>query len=1380
MNNKNEFSGPAMVSLMVIIAFTMLFANHKAMLDNTDRAYGEGRACNLNKDTQTGVLAKTLHANGYVSHVEDANFVAAWITNKLHDHDLPNLGALNKKAFLIPVDSALEKGGSETRERALQAIADLGCSDEVERLYGNLPEPMTVTTDNGCHLLEVQVLRQDSCASRLRKLLSKDWTPAPNVAVCLRGHSYVSPTDEYGNITDNEARDSIIAYAVTDNAGVAHFKVPTGFYSVLPVRRGFSYGPAQGTSDHALDENTKWTFHERGLTITPLSAEQFSRVKQDLALTVRTPAEYRDSLVFSLMLFLGCWWMALMLLLWMDRRRMAKKAYREHAMPFDHVFLTMLMALTAIGLVTMMAIAQPLQDMGLGHETAIGIALGVAAMTVTAQIDLPRLFNNRRFLNPEGPGYLRFFAMALALMALLLLFGSGPQGSNAKVNLGPFQPSEISKYLIVLAMAVFFARNAVTIQAFAKHADIKLQGRLLRGIGACMAAVMAAYTVLSDMGPALVTAMTFILLYSVARKDTPQLFTGTISFIAVLIWAHHVNPTAKTMLAFALMWLIAWVAWGAACHKRLYESAVMMAAVIAAFVFAGDFFAWMGLEHIANRLNSRVAMAWDGVWSNDVAGGDQVAQGVWGLATGGWTGQGLGQGNPNLIPAFHTDMVLASIGETMGWITIALIIVCLAALLHRTLLLARRAGHTFVFFLLTGIALATGIQFFAIALGSLGLIALTGVAVPLLSYGKTSMIVNLAAFGLVLAGSRVRGSENQRRSILPYDNVVAASAVAFIGLSAVTLLCMMDYQVLRRNSFLARPAVVANAKGVAFAEYNPRIMRLERKLLAGNIYDRNGLLLATSNPEDIRGAAAQLAGAGLDRMALDTLARKKQHRYYPFGMHTVFAVGDRNDALVNDNGHFPIGYGAEYRHSMRLRGFEPTDSRKDDSKVVAVNSRHYRPSKFLPETVRTFSIPLHNYNDPKMIKLLKAGENSRMVRKWNEKRSKRDLHLTIDARLQTLMQERLQRELAPVTRAGGSGARGKLRASVVVIKADDGDLLCSANYPMPTRVDISSNRRYSDIERDRSAGTVTPQDLGTTFLSQPGSTAKVITQMAAFRKLGSNAADITYNIRANERIHETRTGVTNMETALVRSINAFHIHLAHDRNLYRQLAEIDYLVGMRLHLGFDSHDRRIPYMPFYFTNDEQRCDSSDYYNEMQFLAQEALPLYRQRLEQNRLVQGRAWTTAGQFGIAWGQHNIFASPLTMARVAGIVANDGEYAPTRFVMDEPVAEPVRVISHESAATLQGYMRAESRRHGSLPPSMGGKTGTPMRDMPGRGSLVNDAWYVCFIPLTDGTPLAIALRLERSVRNSSMAVEYISRLVLNTLRDAGYDINAGINNN
>ena len=240
-----------------------------------------------------------------------------------------------------------------------------------------------------------------------------------------------------------------------------------------------------------------------------------------------------------------------------------------------------------------------------------------------------------------------------------------------------------------------------------------------------------------------------------------------------------------------------------------------------------------------------------------------MAQGIWGLASGGWFGQGLGHGNANCIPAYHTDMVFQSVGETLGFVALALIIICYFLLIFKSLKLAIRVAHPFLFFTISGIALVTSVQFMVIVLGSLGVIPLTGVSVPFLSYGRASLIANLAVFGIVLSMSHYVPTQRQREAVKAYGNVLATGIASFILVSAGITGLLFYYQILRQDTYLVKPAAVVDATGKRTFAYNPRISLLIKKMNIGDIYDRNGLLLATSSPERLREQIEQLASQGL-------------------------------------------------------------------------------------------------------------------------------------------------------------------------------------------------------------------------------------------------------------------------------------------------------------------------------------------------------------------------------------------------------------------------------------------------------------------------------------------------------------------------------------
>src|SRR5262249_23455979 len=140
---------------------------------------------------------------------------------------------------------------------------------------------------------------------------------------------------------------------------------------------------------------------------------------------------------------------------------------------------------------------------------------------------------------------------------------------------------------------------------------------------------------------------------------------------------------------------------------------------------------------------------WLSPWDNQVRGGDQLVHGLWAFATGGPTGSGPGWGDPSLIPAGNTDLVLPAIGEEWGFAGVVSICLLFAFLVGRGLRAAARAETTYGFFLAVGLSSLIALEMLLISSGVLGALPLSGVASPFLSSGNTSMIANFAVFALI-------------------------------------------------------------------------------------------------------------------------------------------------------------------------------------------------------------------------------------------------------------------------------------------------------------------------------------------------------------------------------------------------------------------------------------------------------------------------------------------------------------------------------------------------------------------------------------------------------------------------------------------------------
>jgi cell division protein FtsW (lipid II flippase) len=164
---------------------------------------------------------------------------------------------------------------------------------------------------------------------------------------------------------------------------------------------------------------------------------------------------------------------------------------------------------------------------------------------------------------------------------------------------------------------------------------------------------------------------------------------------------------------------------------------------------------------IAYRYSPKVAARvgiWLDPWSpTNYAGAGQIREGLLCFGEGGVFGTGLGLGMVKRLPAASTDLIFAVIGEQMGIIGCAAILLLYAMLVYRGFRIAWRAEDAFSTLLATALATVLAVQTLTIIGGVTRLIPLTGITLPFVSYGGSSMATNLIAIGLLLAISRQPG-----------------------------------------------------------------------------------------------------------------------------------------------------------------------------------------------------------------------------------------------------------------------------------------------------------------------------------------------------------------------------------------------------------------------------------------------------------------------------------------------------------------------------------------------------------------------------------------------------------------------------------------------
>ncbi|NMA03411.1 MAG: FtsW/RodA/SpoVE family cell cycle protein [Clostridiales bacterium] len=158
------------------------------------------------------------------------------------------------------------------------------------------------------------------------------------------------------------------------------------------------------------------------------------------------------------------------------------------------------------------------------------------------------------------------------------------------------------------------------------------------------------------------------------------------------------------------------------------------------------------LAHVRVRLTT-----WIDPWGQITGKGYQIVQSLFAITAGGFFGTGLGLGNPDYIPVVHTDFIFSAICEEMGLFGGMAVVLLYFILVYRGFKIALTIKDTFKKIVALGITLIYGYQTFIIVGGVIKLIPLTGITLPFISYGGSSLISAFIAFGILQALSGLEG-----------------------------------------------------------------------------------------------------------------------------------------------------------------------------------------------------------------------------------------------------------------------------------------------------------------------------------------------------------------------------------------------------------------------------------------------------------------------------------------------------------------------------------------------------------------------------------------------------------------------------------------------
>lgn len=302
--------------------------------------------------------------------------------------------------------------------------------------------------------------------------------------------------------------------------------------------------------------------------------------------------------------------------------------------------------------------------------------------------------------NPEIIAPYRYSVLfaGLGLLAVTAVLGTEIQGARLWLSAGPvvIQTTEVVKLALIVFLAAYLAQNLELVGSSWRLGPLSLPplpylAPMVIMSGLCTGALM----VLNDLGTALLFFMIFMIMLYVANGKASQFLLGSALFV----------------LAF--------------------------------------FLAYLAVPRVRVRFD-----VWVDPWSNLITGYQQI-QAEYALATGGFLGVGLGKGSPWLIPVVENDYIIAAIGEETGLLGVVSVTAIYMLLATRGIVIARGAPSPFLRLLATGLTAGLVVQSVIILAGVLRLMPLTGVTLPLIAYGGSSILVTAAMIGTLMRISTI-------------------------------------------------------------------------------------------------------------------------------------------------------------------------------------------------------------------------------------------------------------------------------------------------------------------------------------------------------------------------------------------------------------------------------------------------------------------------------------------------------------------------------------------------------------------------------------------------------------------------------------------------
>jgi peptidoglycan glycosyltransferase len=330
--------------------------------------------------------------------------------------------------------------------------------------------------------------------------------------------------------------------------------------------------------------------------------------------------------------------------------------------------------------------------------TAVGVAAFVGTLAVV-----------RRARDLERYRY-TFLAAGLVLLLLPLVPGLGRNINGARIwiRLGPvgFQPGELAKIVLAVFFASYLVERRELLADRIRLGPLRLPRPRLRVLLPLLAAWGVSIVVM------------------VAERDL-----------------------GSSLLFFGLFVGLLWLATGQPAYLLGGAALFALASSVAYQLF----------DHVQTRVE-----VWIDPWSTAQGKGYQIVQSMFAFGSGGVAGSGLALGSPQRIPAAATDFIFAAIGEELGLLGTTAVLVAFLLLIGSGLRIAIRSDHPFEKLLAAGLTLVIGLQTFIIVGGITRVVPLTGITLPFVSYGGSSLVANYILIALLLRISDQRSDRPRR------------------------------------------------------------------------------------------------------------------------------------------------------------------------------------------------------------------------------------------------------------------------------------------------------------------------------------------------------------------------------------------------------------------------------------------------------------------------------------------------------------------------------------------------------------------------------------------------------------------------------------------